>query len=93
MSELAINEALRDYSIEEDWDYRDPVRFLHAWVGRFNQALDLRLKTPVLHLEGLRIEAAGRYRPGRNGSGLAQQISWNKHRLDDPQAVQLAPCC
>jgi len=86
-----INEALRHHqTTDTDWEYCDRAQWLDEWIGRFNNEFKLEIPTPALRIERQRRSRYGTYRYGRNGHGLADELTLNKLYLDRPEAEILS---
>jgi hypothetical protein len=87
----AINENLRSHAVSVDWLYREEARFLHDWAARFIAEFQLALPTPAIRIDLLPICEFGVYCEGRNGLGVAHEITINaRHIAHRARAEQLA---
>jgi len=86
-----INARLRDHELSaDDWRHHKPAQLFHTWAERFNVEFKLDLPTPAIRIESVSHSHLGAYREGRNGFGLAHEITMNSRHLDRPLCQQLA---
>src|SRR5258708_311573 len=86
-----INTHLKDHELATaDWQHHDAAQLFHTWAERFNLAFKPQLPTPAVRIDPVSHAHLGAYREGRNGFGLAHELSINSRYLDQPLCEQLA---
>jgi hypothetical protein len=89
MKEL-INDLLKAHATRlPGWDYAARVARLHQWARRFNRAFGLKISTPAIRIENLRVETTSCYQETHNGLGLEHVITVNPKWFDASEAEQL----
>jgi len=79
-----INVDLKDHQIHvKNWDHKSLIRNLHIWTERFIFEFKLQCTVPALRLDRLRSNVYGRYRIGRNGFGLLNEITINEQYINE----------
>jgi hypothetical protein len=74
-----INIELRDHQKGiGDWNKRSLAKNLHEWAERFASEFKLKISVPALMLDRLKRTCYGRFRRGRNGFGLLNEIAINE---------------
>jgi len=72
-----------------DWKHREIAHRLHEWAERFNLQFKLQIPLPAIRIEPIRVSKIGTYREGRNGLGIAHEVTFNSRYLNRSLAEML----
>jgi len=86
---LDIYHRLAEHQAADDWKHRELMQELQTWVGRFNEAFQLKVPQVSLRIDWLRATRLGHFRCGHNGFGLQREIALNERYLHTRAMWQL----